>query len=835
MMLLSSVFMMEGVVATEYINATFEADNDGFTVTGAGRSTDTAYQGSYSMKASGQTQFFYQAAALGTSGAYYVDLWVYPVLSSYNAGTKGIYLFCPSTGAGYGGAEVYVAGTDIYYMDSGSTISDTGLNLNDQEWNRVQMNVTSDHYHYQIKINNGTAYSFTGENPVQSITNIYFGDTSSGGDYGTNYYDNIRVSDDSSLWESGESSLQWFTTSPLLTAINNTAYYYDSDVGGATGYNMTTNATGLSIDSSGNVTGTLTAGNATYWVNVTADNGTAEVSQNYTLRVYDGDIFFTAHGNDIPSSTFYWEAGIRYGYDFYVPYLIDGAAQGEVAVAKYDGANDTWSYSGSICNNPTDDGHAGTILIRTSDGKLHIFYGCHESYVYHRVSTYANDISSWSSATAITGNDATYAQPWINPDNGTVYLFYRKTIASASNYQWAYRISIDDCVSWGSEKIFHTYTSGYATYLWLSEPTEISDHWLIPMTWSIHNYGSGVRENVYYAYFNVSDSHCYNVTRSDLGVTIDQTETDNNCIIVDTGTEEVYSEQGVLINETYTYMIYPRQDVSQYNYYFIYYNGSGWSTPLNMGNTDSKYSHCTMFLYDDTIHYYALLNRSIGSRSEVQYWTYNTTDDIWTKHGTVLDSSLLSSNANFIGITGPIWNTTSRSIVITEETNTGNPIRVYVYGVYGFLVNGTHLYDYEPPEEPENDAPTVSSPNPTNGRTGVDITLASWSCTIADPDEDTFNWSIEISNGDSNSANDESDGAKSCTITGDLAYHTTYYIWVNVTDGEDFANYTFSFTTEYDPSTVESLPMHDMTWTLWALLLVVIMVGLCYKWGREIL
>ena len=134
-----------------------------------------------------------------------------------------------------------------------------------------------------------------------------------------------------------------------------------------------------------------------------------------------------------------------------------------------------------------------------------------------------------------------------------------------------------------------------------------------------------------------------------------------------------------------------------------------------------------------------------------------------------------------------------------------------------------------------NDAPTVTNPNPSNGRTKVDIDLASWSCTISDPDGDPFDWSIEISNGDSNSANGASDGTKSCTITSQLTYHIKYYIWVNVTDGTDFANYTFSFTTEYDPETVESLPMHDMTWTLWALLLVIIMIGLVYKWGREIL
>jgi len=718
----------------------------------------------------------------------------------------------------------------VRYYD-GAVYQSTGSSYSINTWYDLKFVVHDDLKTFDFYFGGAYVNTFVGVDNEGSIDCVQVGAVS-----GSNpsYFDNVMVYWDAEAEEEGgESELGSFTTSPLLTAINGTAYYYDSEVSGTTGYNVSTNTSfAMNVDASGNVTCTPNLAGQ-YWVNITADNGTAEVSQNYTLRVYDDDIFFIAHANDIPISTIYWEAGIRYGYDFYVPYLIDGYGEGEVAVAKYDGANDTWSYSGSICNNPTDDGHAGTILIRTTDGKLHIFYGSHESYVYHRESTYANNISSWGSPVAVTGNDATYPQPWVDPDNGTVYMFYRKTLASGSNYQWVYRTSVDDCDSWSGESIFHTYTSGYATYLWLTELIVVNGHYHIPITWSIFNYSTNARENVYYADMNITSGHFHNVTGADLGVTIDLTETENNCKLVDTGSNWSYSAQ-VVSNGSYVWIMYPEQDGSLYDYHFIYHDGVEWSTPVEMASTDAYYTHCQMFLYDDTIHYYCLLNRTTGSRSEVQYWTYNITSKEWIKYGTILDSSLLSGNAKYIGETGSIWNTTSRSIVITEGTNTGEPVRCYVFGIYGFLINGTHLYDYEPPEEPENDPPIVSSPNPTNGRTGVDITLASWSCSISDPDADLFNWSIEVSNGDNDSANGASDGTKSVTLS-DLEYHTQYTVWVNITDGEDASNYTLTFTTEYDPLTVESLPMHDMTWMLFVLCIILVIVALVYHnmedWG----
>ena len=101
-----------------------------------------------------------------------------------------------------------------------------------------------------------------------------------------------------------------------------------------------------------------------------------------------------------------------------------------------------------------------------------------------------------------------------------------------------------------------------------------------------------------------------------------------------------------------------------------------------------------------------------------------------------------------------------------------------------------------------NTAPGLSSEDPTNNTGNVDKNYASVSVTIIDIDGDLFNWSIDVSNGDSDSADGEGSGSKSCTLSTPLTYDDTITWWVNVTDGWNSSNESYSFTvrSEYVPS-----------------------------------
>jgi hypothetical protein len=125
---------------------------------------------------------------------------------------------------------------------------------------------------------------------------------------------------------------------------------------------------------------------------------------------------------------------------------------------------------------------------------------------------------------------------------------------------------------------------------------------------------------------------------------------------------------------------------------------------------------------------------------------------------------------------------------------------------YTWYVNATdgnsctnESFSFTTESAPVNYSPVCSSPSIANGTTGVVITTSSVSITIQDPEGDYFDWSIETSpNIGSNTGNDASNGSKSCSISG-LGYSTTYYWFVNATDGISWTKKFYTFTTACAP------------------------------------
>jgi len=91
-----------------------------------------------------------------------------------------------------------------------------------------------------------------------------------------------------------------------------------------------------------------------------------------------------------------------------------------------------------------------------------------------------------------------------------------------------------------------------------------------------------------------------------------------------------------------------------------------------------------------------------------------------------------------------------------------------------------------------NGVPVLSNPNPQNNTIAHNLSFI-WNVTIEDPEGDTFNWTIETYNGQSNSADGDTNGSKSINIQVPLV-NTTYTVWVNVTDSFNWTNESFQFT-----------------------------------------
>ena len=109
--------------------------------------------------------------------------------------------------------------------------------------------------------------------------------------------------------------------------------------------------------------------------------------------------------------------------------------------------------------------------------------------------------------------------------------------------------------------------------------------------------------------------------------------------------------------------------------------------------------------------------------------------------------------------------------------------------------NGTYYFTVK-----ENVPPVLSDETPLHTSTDIEITLSQLAVNITD--EDTFNWTIGGENITTNSSNDDTSGAKNASVVGPLTYYTEYTWWVNATDGDEYTNESYTFTTEYLPADV---------------------------------
>ena len=108
----------------------------------------------------------------------------------------------------------------------------------------------------------------------------------------------------------------------------------------------------------------------------------------------------------------------------------------------------------------------------------------------------------------------------------------------------------------------------------------------------------------------------------------------------------------------------------------------------------------------------------------------------------------------------------------------------------------------------DSNPPVFGTPSPINGSKGNLLSL-SWSIPINDSEGNLFSWTIQCSNGQTNSGTGGANGTKSLSLSG-LAYSTIYKVWVNATDPNGSGLFTkkwYTFTTEINyPPAIPSIP-----------------------------
>jgi hypothetical protein len=209
--------------------------------------------------------------------------------------------------------------------------------------------------------------------------------------------------------------------------------------------------------------------------------------------------------------------------------------------------------------------------------------------------------------------------------------------------------------------------------------------------------------------------------------------------------------------------------------YVFIRTGNTWTQQAKLTATDGAISDCfghSVSLFEDTALIGAIYDDDNGGDSGSAY-IFTNSDNVWTQQQKLLASDglaedrfgrqvTLDGNNSFIGSFG--------------DDN-------YLGSAY-FFSNG-------------NQPPMNDSPNPGNNSLNNSISFK-WSIQINDPDGDLFSWTIQCSNGQTNSGTESTNGTKTLSLS-NLAYVTTYKVWVNATDPGGSGQYTrrwYTFTTK---------------------------------------
>jgi len=298
---------------------------------------------------------------------------------------------------------------------------------------------------------------------------------------------------------------------------------------------------------------------------------------------------------------------------------------------SYTHSSDTWATAVKIATNPlgNDDHGAPAICIDDND-KLHVFYGCHNTVMKHALADAAESIAAWTVQADVTGADATY--PKCVSSGANIYLFYRKNVA-AEHRKVCLKVSADNGANWGAE----TDVIDFATGTWIYPGHTELDAAKIHIAWCYLDRSVDRRVNIYHAYYNTADSKMYAMDGTDLGTTIDKTEADANCLVVDTGTDETNHPSLHVDGSNNPWIIYI-QGVSgsnEFTFYHTRWTGAAWSTPVAITTTDDQFNFADFIITSTTnVDAYVIAKgeaESAAIKSGGDLERFNWNDSSWIK------------------------------------------------------------------------------------------------------------------------------------------------------------------------------------------------------------
>ena len=241
-------------------------------------------------------------------------------------------------------------------------------------------------------------------------------------------------------------------------------------------------------------------------------------------------------------------------------------AKSTAVVKAFDHINNTWSADKIVGNSSFADKHNYPGMLKGSDNRLYIFYGCHNSTLKMTVSPDPLSIDgTWGDKFIDVAERASYPAPVIT-SNGTFYVFYRDTRQTkrySDDRPYQFVKSTDKGKTWTRQMAIDPFPrttdnmcevyNGKVTY----QPAGNGKKAKIHLAWTLAGEKLGKHahatygRNVYYAYLDPANDHLYNIRGKDLGTTIEPSELDQFCKVLDTGIPETGHLAGLQVSVHY--------------------------------------------------------------------------------------------------------------------------------------------------------------------------------------------------------------------------------------------------------------------------------------------
>lgn len=392
--------------------------------------------------------------------------------------------------------------------------------------------------------------------------------------------------------------------------------------------------------------------------------------------------------------------GVYYNGKTYVVYATNPTY--DVYAMVYNHVSKSWSEPVLVHSGIGQDFHYYPAIINTADGKLHVFYGSHNSQLKHSVSTYAENISAWTTLSDLATPTSTYVN-LVTISNGDLYVFSREDNIGTYRLPEGYWKSTDNGLTFSSFNRIIDPEEDYATYVYSA--TYDSANGRIWLSWNLYqNSISTYRYRyIYAAYLKLSDGHMYAPDGTDEGTTLSKAEMDAKCIVWDGGSGNKAFQPILRLNSVGTpFIIFQNRTTGtplKLHAQFTGWSGAVWTTPVTiLGSIAKNYFNVAFtFTGTSTIEVLGIMHDE-GYVSEpyendvsgdvVKYSSTNS-GSTWSIQKVVLPEGMAYGSVNVVLLVGNYDNSLKylfeSSNYIFGGFNYSIKFKIWAYGDNGFV------------------------------------------------------------------------------------------------------------------------------------------------------